>query len=95
MGRGLMDKATAERFGHNLSTARRRAGYTQEDLASRSCLHESYISKLECGKGLPGITTLVRLARSTGVSADDLLRGIEWTPRPLAAPKNCTEGTPA
>lgn len=75
--------------------ARRRTGYTQEDLASRCCLHVSYISKMEAGTGLPGINTLVRLARSLGVSADDLLRGIEWTPCPLPAAKSCTERNPA
>lgn len=95
MGRGVMDRATAEQFGDNLSAARRRAGYTQEDLASRCCLHVSYISKLECARGLPGISTLVRLTRSLGVSADDLLRGIEWTPRPVPAAGRCGERTPA
>jgi transcriptional regulator with XRE-family HTH domain len=96
MGRAALDRATAERFGSNLSTVRRGAGYTQEELAIRCCLHVSYISKLEGGIGLPGINTLVRLARSLGVSADDLLRGIEWTPCPLPTGRSCCGGrTPA
>lgn len=95
MARPVLDREAAERLGRNLSAARRRAGYTQEDLARRCCLHVSYISKMEGGTGLPGINTLVRLARSLDVSADDLLRGIEWTPRPLPAAKGCAERTPA
>jgi len=94
MARPALDREAAERFGGNLLVARRRAGYTQEELAMRCCLHVSYISKLEGGFGLPGINSLVRLARSLGVSADDLLRGIEWTPCPLPA-KSCAERTPA
>lgn len=95
MGRPALDREAAELVGRNLLAARRRAGYTQEDLASRCCLHVSNISKMEGGTGLPGINTLVRLARSLGVSADDLLRGIKWTPCPLAAAKRCTERTSA
>ena len=96
MARPALDRATAERFGRNLSTVRRRTGYTQEELANRCCLHVSYISKMEGGTGLPGINTLVRLARSLDVSADDLLRGIEWTPcLPPAGRRCCAERTPA
>jgi transcriptional regulator with XRE-family HTH domain len=94
MARPALDREAAERLGRNLFAARRRAGYTQEDLASRCCLHVSYISKMEGGTGLPGINTLVRLARSLDVSAD-LLRGIEWTPCPLPAANSCAERTSA
>jgi transcriptional regulator with XRE-family HTH domain len=93
MTRPALDREAAERFGRNLFTVRRRAGYTQEKLAIRCCLHVSYISKLVGGFGLPGINSLVRLARSLGVSADDLLQGIEWTPCPLPAGRSCAERT--
>jgi transcriptional regulator with XRE-family HTH domain len=74
------DKSVAQRFGENLLDARRRAGYSQVEVARRSSLHPTYISHIEQGRCLPRVGTLVRLAGSLGVSADELLRGIEWTP---------------
>lgn len=74
------DSEVAIQLGRNLLTARRRARLTQQELARRCCLHPTYISHIERGSALPRAGTLVRLAGSLGVSADELLGGIEWTP---------------
>jgi transcriptional regulator with XRE-family HTH domain len=67
------------RFGRNLFLARRRAGYSQEELAVLCSLHRTEVGKLETGKRLPRVDTLVKLTTALEVSADELLRGIDWT----------------
>ena len=42
--------AMAERFGRNLHAARRRAGFSQEELAAFAALHRTEIGLLENGR---------------------------------------------
>lgn len=81
-----VDEATAKHLGGNLRRARRRAGYSQEQLAKLSSLHRTEIGLLENGRRLPRVDTLMRLAGSLEVGAEELLRGMEWTPRASRAP---------
>lgn len=74
-----MGGEAARRFGRNLFMARRRAGYSQEELAALCSLHRTEIGMVENGRRLPRVDTLVKLATALEVSADDLLRGIEWS----------------
>lgn len=78
MGRRVVDKRVAERFGLNLLEARRRAGFAQAELARRSSLHHSYVSHIERGWRLPRIDTVMRLAGALNVEVSELVRGIEW-----------------
>ena len=71
----------AERFGRNLLTARRRAGFSQEELAAFAALHRTEIGLLENGRRVPRIDTLVKIAACLAVPAGDLLAGIDWVPR--------------
>ena len=70
----------AARFGDNLARHRKRADLSQEELAVRASLHRTEISQVERGLRLPRIDTLVKLAASLEVSADELLAGLEWNP---------------
>ncbi len=70
----------AARFGDNLARHRKRADLSQEELSYLSSLHRTEISQLERGLRLCRIDTLVKLAASLEVSADDLLTGISWSP---------------
>jgi transcriptional regulator with XRE-family HTH domain len=70
----------AARFGGNLVRCRKRADLSQEDLSHLTSLHRTEISQLERGLRLCRIDTLVKLAASLEVSADDLLAGIVWSP---------------
>ena len=70
----------AARFGDNLARHRKRADLSQEELSYLSSLHRTEISQLERGLRLCRIDTLVKLAASLEVSADDLLAGIAWSP---------------
>jgi transcriptional regulator with XRE-family HTH domain len=67
-------------FGDNLARCRKRADFSQEELALRASLHRTEISNLERGLRLPRVDTLVKLKSCLEVSADDLLAGLTWTP---------------
>lgn len=80
-----VDREAARRLGKNLWTARRRAGYSQEDLGDLASLHRTEIGLLETGKRLPRIDTLMRLAAALEVGMETLVEGIEWLPPAPAA----------
>lgn len=70
----------AARFGANLFHLRERSGITQEEMAFRASLHRTEVGLLERGGRIPRIDTMVKLRDSLGVTTDDLLAGITWTP---------------
>lgn len=67
-------------FGRNLAGARKRSGYSQEEVGIRASLHRTEIGLLERGERVPRIDTAVKLAGSVDATVGDLLVGIEWTP---------------
>jgi transcriptional regulator with XRE-family HTH domain len=74
----LVDIATC--FGKNLSRCRRRAGFSQEELAVRASLHRTEIGLLERGERLPRIDTAIKLAGALGIPPAELIDGIDWSP---------------
>jgi len=52
---------------------RKSTGLTQNDLAKRSGLEQSYISRLEKGEKVPGCDTAQKIARALGIPACRLL----------------------
>lgn len=80
-----MGGEAARCFGRNLFMARRRAGYSQEELAALCSLHRTEIGLVENGRRLPRVDTLVKLVSALEVDASDLLEGIAWiVPGPVA-----------
>ncbi|MBT3199052.1 MAG: helix-turn-helix transcriptional regulator [Phycisphaerales bacterium] len=67
----------SEAFGLILRQARQDKGLTQERLGELSGLHRTYISLLERGQRTPTLDVLFRLAGSLGVSASDMVKGLE------------------
>jgi transcriptional regulator with XRE-family HTH domain len=65
-----------ERFASNLRRYRKAAKLTQEQLAAKTSLHPTEISRLERGVREPRLGTIVRLARGLGIGAEQLLAGI-------------------
>jgi transcriptional regulator with XRE-family HTH domain len=61
-------------LGRNLRHARERAELTQEEVAQRSGVHATEVSRIEGGKRDPKVSTVQRLAAAVGVSASELLR---------------------
>ncbi|MCD7772259.1 MAG: helix-turn-helix domain-containing protein [Oscillospiraceae bacterium] len=60
-------------FGHRIGYLRRQKGFSQEELAERANLSREFISMIENNKTRLGVDSLVNIANSLGVSADDIL----------------------
>jgi transcriptional regulator with XRE-family HTH domain len=61
-------------LGTNLREARERLGLTQEQVALRSGVHATEVSRIEAGKRDPQVSTLRRLAKALEISPDQLLK---------------------
>jgi transcriptional regulator with XRE-family HTH domain len=58
----------------NLRRARLDREMTQEEVAERSGVHATEVSRIESGKRDPQVSTVERLAGAVGLTASDLLR---------------------
>ena len=65
-----------EQFGHNLREARKRKGWTQEDLAEKAGLTSVQVSRVERGAREIRLTTLLRLISALDSKPEHLLRGL-------------------
>ncbi len=74
----LDEYSDAFRLANQILTARKRAGLTQVELASRSGIGQSEISRIERGESNPTVETLSRLGRSLNLK----LRLVDVTPAP-------------
>ena len=70
-----MPRAQANRgdLGSNLREARKRLGLTQEQVAERSGVHSTEISRIEGGKRDPQVSTLRKLAKAVELPPGRLL----------------------
>jgi DNA-binding XRE family transcriptional regulator len=60
-------------LGENLRRARTALGLTQEEVAERSGVHATEVSRIEAGKRDPKVSTLMRLAKAVEVPPGVLL----------------------
>ena len=60
-------------LGTNLREARERLGLTQEQVADRSGVHATEVSRIEAGKRDPQVSTVERLAEAVKVKPGRLL----------------------
>ena len=60
-------------LGSNLRAARKKRGWTQEDLAERSGVHAGEISRMESGKRDPQVSTVEKLAAALEIRPGQLL----------------------
>jgi transcriptional regulator with XRE-family HTH domain len=63
----------------NLRAHRQAAGLTQTELAERAAVSQSYIVKIEAGRGNVTVGVLGRLADALGVPTEALLQAPEST----------------
>ncbi|HEU4600030.1 MAG TPA: helix-turn-helix transcriptional regulator [Solirubrobacterales bacterium] len=63
----------------NLREARRAAGISQEELASRCEIHRTEVSLLERGGREPRLGMMVKLATALGTTPEALCTGISWS----------------
>lgn len=66
-----------EAFTSNVRAARERAGLTQEEVGNASGVGQAQYNRYENGRVDPSIGVLVRIAAALGVTAADLLDGVE------------------
>ena len=60
------------KFGQNLKRIRKRMNMTQEELATKMEISQSYLSDIENGRKNLSIKTVKKLADSLGLSVNDL-----------------------
>ncbi len=63
-----------ERVGLNVQRHRREKGLSQEELADRASIHQTYLSGVERGKRNPTISVLQRIAEALGADIEDMVR---------------------
>lgn len=79
-------------IAERLQDLRKKAGYSQEQVAEQLGLSRQAVSKWEGGQGKPEIDNIVKLMELYGVSADYILLGIEnRTPTPATEKKKLSK----
>ena len=66
----------SSQFALDLRLARKKAGYTQDDIAHLLATHQAVVSELEHGKRRPGLTEIIDLSLVYGRSFDSLFSDI-------------------
>jgi len=64
-------------LGRNVRRRREKLDFSQELLAEKFDLDQTYISGIECGKRNPGIKNVARIAKALKVSTSELCKGVE------------------
>lgn len=67
------DPRMRDPLGTNLREARQRLELTQEQVAERSGVHATEVSRIEAGKRDPQVSTVRKLAKALRMSAGQLL----------------------
>jgi transcriptional regulator with XRE-family HTH domain len=62
------------RVGLNVQAIRRDRGFSQEELAHRADMHQTYLSGIERGKRNPSVLVLGRIAAALRVDLEDLTK---------------------
>lgn len=62
------------RVGLNLQNARRERGLSQEELAHKAKIHQTYLSGVEQGKRNPSILVLQRIAKALGIEIEQVFK---------------------
>jgi transcriptional regulator with XRE-family HTH domain len=64
-------------FGSNVRTTREKRDLTQEGLAEKADLDQTYISGIERGVRNPSLLSIAKLAKALSTPISELSRGIE------------------
>lgn len=63
-----------QRVGLNLQALRRAKGFSQEELAHRADVHQTYLSGVERGRRNVSVMVLARIAAALDADLDDLTK---------------------
>lgn len=75
-------------FGLALRDARKKAGFSQHELARQAHINIGYIGKLERGEAAPGLDMVARLAESLSVQPADLIATVGASTNSFEVAKN-------
>ena len=64
------------RFGENVRTRRKAAGWTQEEFGEKADLHRTYVADVEMGFRNISLLNVVKIAGALGISVSELCRGM-------------------
>lgn len=67
----------SEAFGIVLRELRKKAEFTQENLAFEAGIERNYVSLIELGRNQPTITTIFKLANALNLEPSKLIRLVE------------------
>ena len=67
---------------------RKKAGWSQEELAEKLGVSRQSVSKWEGAQSIPDMNKILQLSELFGVSTDYLLKDSLEAPEPLAAPED-------
>lgn len=62
------------RVGRNVRRARHDRGLSQEELADRAAVHQTYLSGVERGRRNPTVTVLQKIAEALDLDIEDLVK---------------------
>lgn len=63
-----------KQLGQKIKELRLRAGYSQEELASKANLHRTYMSDIERGERNVSVENIKKIADALGVDPSELLK---------------------
>jgi transcriptional regulator with XRE-family HTH domain len=71
------EDSVPKKLGLNIRKRREALAFSQESLAEKAGLDQTYISGIECGRRNPGIKNVARIAKALGMKTAALLEGVE------------------
>lgn len=71
----LKRKVLYRKLGERIYIARRKKGYTQDELSVVADVDRTYISQIESGGREPSFHVVSKLARALKIKVDDLIQG--------------------
>ncbi|MGH6913493.1 MAG: helix-turn-helix domain-containing protein [Geminicoccales bacterium] len=78
------EQAPGYAIARAIIAARAHAGLSQAELAERMATSQPFVARLESGRTLPSMRTLLRVAEATGTVPEFQLRPRRDEPRPAA-----------
>jgi len=75
-------------IGENIAFFRKKSKLTQEELAEKLSVTSQAVSKWECDTSYPDINGMQALAKTLGVTVDELINGEQLLPQINEAPKD-------
>lgn len=64
-------------LGRNIRKRRETKNFSQEKLAEKAGLDQTYLSGIECGKRNPGIKNVAKLAKALDLTISELCKGVD------------------